>query len=127
MERFTENKIVNLEFLNELPGVFCFKTDSKANIIAYACISSTYRLLIIKVCDMNNYEIYNWESDNSNVINEQKHVICEFLGELAIRPLLERGTTYEQKIANTFWQLFFSQESVPQEIIQIAKKEFGNI
>ena len=127
MERFTEKQIVNFEFFKMLAGVFCYKTDTNNNVIAYAYISSINRLLILKDLDRENYEIYDWKSNNPNIINEHKHEICEFLGELAVRPLLERGTTYEKKIAKTFWQLFIPQESAPQKLIQIVNKEFKTI
>lgn len=122
--KFTDKEIVNFEFFKILPGVYCYKTDTNAKIIAYAYISSSFKLIISEDLDRGTYEIHDWNSDNLNKISEDKHIICEFLGELAVRPLLEHGTAYDQKIAKTCWQVYSPQNTVENKLVLLIKDIF---
>lgn len=121
MDKFTDKEIVNFNFFKRLPGVYCYKTDFDENIIAYAYISSSYKLLITNDLNSNEHNIYEWNSNDSKSRNEDIPIICEFLGELALRPLLKQGTPYEQKLAKSLWQLYIPQSTIPEKLKQIAK------
>ena len=106
-----EKYIVNLVFLKDYEGVYCYKTDEEGNTIGQAYLHSSLKRLII--VNDSEYTIYNWDSPDINMQNEHKHYICVFLDELANRPLLLKGKPYDQKLAETYWQLYNPQQAVP--------------
>lgn len=113
----TDMQTGNLEFLEFLPGAYCYKNNSNGSKSKYAYIYSDYRRLIIfNNPDLQEYDIYDWDSPNTSTREHNHKTICDFLSELCFRILLKKGTKVERKIADSYWQLYSSQSSVPEEL-----------
>lgn len=118
---FADKEITNIDFMNVLSGAYCYKKDINGNIIEYAYISSSFQLITVKNLNTANYNIYDLDSQDINKVNESKHAICEFLGELTLAPILKHGKMVEKEMAKTLWKLFNPQKRTPKDLISFVQ------
>lgn len=120
---FADKEIGNLEFLNSLKEVYCFKMNIEGQIINYAYITSSCKLLIVCDHSLTNYDTYYWDDCDINCANNSRKKICELLGEIAVRiVMLKGGNPFEKKQAKTLWQIFNPQKRTPKELLTYINK-----